>query len=437
MKPVIVASVDSNEAQEIKRVLENSHEVNVVNSADMLENLMNDSEIVILDHSFYEQYGLDFLMDLFTNPHPQFFMLSPPEEIDAIVKTMEIGIQYIPKVPDYQKLLSVAANNALKQIHEQEQLRHIITGLTRRVDELSSHKGQLFPGERPHEAKANMLDEVVFVFKRGEIELPAIPALSLKFQEMMKKGANLREIGELLKQDMAVSSKLISVSNSAFYRGLVESKNVANAISRLGLKNTKRYVDAICNRSLYTSKNKRFLSLLQRLWEHSLACAYASQILADARNIELENDAFTMGLLHDIGRLLLLQIIADLQLKKKIGDVIDGAELTNTIDMNHGKFGAALLENWNFSESIIKVAAYHDNLKIADSINNDLLVVNFSNLMVKSMGFSPADQGDDPNDEVDLENIESAHLLKLDASIIEGLKTRVSEFMKELRILFI
>jgi len=254
---------------------------------------------------------------------------------------------------------------------------------------------------------------------------------------LMNRGADLRQIGELLKQDMAVSSKLISVSNSAFYRGLVESKNVANAISRLGLKNTKRYVDAICTRSLYTTKNKRFLSLLQRLWEHSLACAYASQILTDVMDIEIENDAFTMGLLHDIGRLLLLQIIADLQLKKKIGETIDNAELSNTVDMNHGKFGAALLENWEFSESIIRVAAFHDNLNAADSINNDLLAVHFSNLMVKSMGFYPTEQGDNQLQESDLADIESARILKLDASLIEGLKTRVSEFMKELRILFI
>ena len=253
---------------------------------------------------------------------------------------------------------------------------------------------------------------------------------------MVNKGVKLQEIGEFLKQDMAISSKLISVSNSAYYRGVTESKNLGQAISRLGLKNAKRYVDTICNRSLYVTKNKRFLKHLERLWEHSLACAYASQVLEESLALDLADDAFTMGLLHDIGKLLLLQIIGDLQIKKKIGDEVEDSELLNTINIHHGKFGAALLKKWKFSEDFPKIAAYHDNLEAADSISNDLLVVHFGNLMVKSMGFSMDDPADVEQQEIDLEATESARRLGLDASMIEEFKNKVSEFMKELKGLF-
>ena len=143
-----------------------------------------------------------------------------------------------------------------------------------------------------------------------------------------------------------------------------------------------------------------------------------------------------MGLLHDIGRLLLLQIIGDLQLKRKLGDEIENAELLNTINGHHGKFGAALLKKWNFSEGFVKIAAYHDDSTIADSMTNDMAVVHFANLMVKSLGYTTNKNEDDLLQEINLEDTESARFLGLDVSMIDEYKNQVSAFMKDLKGLF-
>ncbi len=444
MKPVFIASTDSQEAQKISEIFTQEHKVAIIESSNRLRALLNAGAMVILGHSFYEKYGLEYLRGLLKNPHPPVLMIAPPDDTQVMVDIMEIGIHFIPKVPDYQKLLRLIVNNTLSQIQEQEQLKRNALSLQLRVEELEKagseqddrQNGESYPEPKPHEVKVNMLDEIIFVFKRGEIELPTLPQMGIKFQEMMNKGANMREIGTLLKQDMAISSKLISVSNSVYYRGVVENKNLSQAISRLGLTDTKRYVDAICNRSLYDTKNKQFLRLFERLWEHSLACAYASQVLDESLALGLEIDAFTLGLLHDIGKLLLLQVIGDLQKEKKIGDKVESSELLHTINTHHGKFGAALLKKWKFSENFVRAAAYHNNLEAADSISKDLLVVHFGNLMVKSIGFCMSDQEDIQPGEIDLEDTESARRLGLNAVMIDEFKQKVSGFMNELTGLF-
>jgi len=445
MKPVIVASKDAKEAQKISEIIAKDHKVAIIESSNRLKILLNISAMVILDHSFYEQYGLSFFRSLLKNPHPPFLMLIPVHDIQTIVDIMEIGMHFTPKVPDYQKLLRLTANNILDQINEQEQRQKSVLDLKKRVEELekaaSEEKNGLHrkasPEAKPHEVKSSILDEIVFVFNRGEIKLPTLPQIGIKFQKMMDKDANLQQIGEFLKQDVAISSTLISVSNSAYYRGITENKNLGQAIGRLGLKSTKRYVDAICNRSLYATKNKKFLGYLEKLWKHSLACAYVCQILDDSLvTLDLDSDTFTMGLLHDIGKLFLLQIMADLQLKKKIGDQVEDSELLNTANIHHAKFGAALLKKWKFPESFIRIVSYHNNLEAADSISNALWVVHFSNLMVKSMGFSLDGIGDAQQKEIDLQDTESARHLGLDASMIEGFKDKLSEFMEESQGLF-
>jgi putative nucleotidyltransferase with HDIG domain len=439
MKLVLIATTDSQEAQKISEILPKDQKAAIVESSKMLGSLIDESAMVIVDYGFYEQLGMDFFKDLLKNPHPPFLMLAPPDDTQTMVEIMETGIGYIPKVPDYQNLLRLTASDMLSQIHENEQLKQTVLTLENRLKELGSAPSEEAAGPEeepspepePHEPDAKILNEIVFVFKRGEIELPTLPQMSIKFQEMMNKGANLQDIGKFLKQDMAISSKLISVSNSAYFRGVSESKNLGQAISRLGLKTTKQYVDTICNRSLYATKNKKFLKHLERLWEHSLACAYGSQIIAESLALSLESDIFTLGLLHDIGKLLLLQVIGDLQINKKIGDEVENSELLNTIDLHHGKFGAALLKKWRFSEDFAKVAAYHDNLELSKSISKDLLVVHLANLMVKSMGYSMDDPEDGPQNEIDLEEAESARHLGLDATMIDEFQNKVSEFMEE------
>ena len=109
----------------------------------------------------------------------------------------------------------------------------------------------------------DMMEQIVFIFKRGEIDLPSHPKLSQKFMELIETGASLQKIAEVLKRDVAISSKLISISNSPFYRGMAKYRTLEQAIGRLGLNTTKQYVDAILHRALYTTKNKNFTEIIR------------------------------------------------------------------------------------------------------------------------------------------------------------------------------
>ena len=274
----------------------------------------------------------------------------------------------------------------------------------------------------------HIVGNIISTFKRGEITLPSLPQINTKFNEMVGKGANLQDVGDLLKKDAAISSKLISVANSVYYQGETETKNLGYAISRLGLDATKHYVDAICNRTLYTTSNQKFVGLIEKLWEHSLSCAYASETVSEAIKLKLPDDAFTTGLLHDIGKLVLIQVVADLEAQGKLGEEVDIVELLNTLNTHHGRIGATILKKWEFSKGYIQIAMFHDNLEEADPISKELLVVHFANLLVKSMGYDQAQQA-----EVDVEDAESTRLLKLDPTMIAHVKEQVKGRMEALR----
>ena len=188
MKPVIIASLDAEEAQKISETIPKDHKVAIIESSNQLKILLNISAMVILDDSFREQYGLEFFRSLLKDPHPPILTLAPIDDVRTIVDIMEIGLYFIPKVPDYQKLLRLTAKTILDQIDEQEQLQKSVLDLKQRVAELEKAAGEesenlnrkAAPEAKPHEVKTSILDEIVFVFKRGEIKLPTIPRISIK-----------------------------------------------------------------------------------------------------------------------------------------------------------------------------------------------------------------------------------------------------------------
>ena len=276
--------------------------------------------------------------------------------------------------------------------------------------------------------EVNITEEIIFRFKQGEIHLPSLPQISIKFKEMVDGGVNLQEVADLLKKDVAISFKLMSVANSKYYRGKSENKTLGQAITCLGFVTTKQYVTAMSNRSLYATANEEFPGLIEKLWEHSLSCAYASQILAETLELKLQDDAFTLGLMHDIGRLILLQILSELHIKGKLGKELNRMELFNDLDTHHGKFGAAILKRGQLPNECAQIASYHNNLQQADPISKSLLVVHFANLLVKSMGYHLGQQ-----EEIDLEHTGSASILGLDAAMIAQIRAQVKDRMEELK----
>lgn len=435
MKSVLIASRNSAEVRELKETISQEYNVSVITSPNKVDDHLKKYGLVLLDHTFTEYYGEDFLMGVLRKSYLPVLMLTPPDDVKGAIETMRVGTcNYIVKVGDYHKVLNLSIRQAIEKFDEQDQMKQTIITLKKRVNELEERVGAA--GEEdvqasPPGTSTSILDQIVFIFKRGEINLPSPPQITIKFKEMVNKGVSLQEIAFLLQQDAAISCKLISVSNSVYYGGLTENKTLGQAVARLGLTTTRQYVDAISNRALYVTKNKKFLEFIEKLWEHSLSCAYASQIVSEVLKLQLPDDAFTLGLMHDIGKLVLFQAVGELQRRKKLGKNVDTVELYNTVDTHHNKFGAALLKKWKFSSGYVQIAAYHDNLEEADPISKELLVVHFANLLVKSMGYDQTQQA-----EIDVEDAESTRLLRLNSTMIAQVKDQVKGRMEEMRGIF-
>lgn len=280
------------------------------------------------------------------------------------------------------------------------------------------------PVEEPLNDKVSIGLEVVRRFGAGEFKMSPPSQILFEFQDLMKRNPSYQQIAEILKKDIVLSMHLISLSNSTYYRGITENRTTLQAISRLGLEVTKRQVDIVCNRSIYSMSNKRFSSMVEKLWEHTLSCAHASEIVANLIKLPLKYDPFTISLLHDVGKLALIQIVGDMDAVGKIGLEVDMNEVWATVFEFHGKFGAMLLKKWEFPREYANVALHHDNLSEMANISNELYLVNFCNMLVKKLGF-----GYRKMDDINLEELLSTKYLKLDSTQIKQVMEQVKARM--------
>jgi HD-like signal output (HDOD) protein len=161
-----------------------------------------------------------------------------------------------------------------------------------------------------------------------------------------------------------------------------------------------------------------------------LAAQFTCEVIQQKQSEEL----FTMGLIHDIGNLILLQIMGelDIDIGDKKMDENDRAELLGALSLNHRAFGAALLKKWGFSEMHQQIALFHNDPQNADPITRELLIVNFANLVSNSIGYTILMD----NTSIEIENAFSTNLLKLDSEKIAVVQEKVKEHMGNIQSIF-
>ena len=126
-------------------------------------------------------------------------------------------------------------------------------------------------------------------------------------------------------------------------------------------------------------------------------------------------------LLHDIGKLILLQFFAEMS--KKRPDATE-QECLELMDKFHGEFGAALLASWKFPHEHQQIARFHDTVSNASQPSNSLYLIALANLLAIKAGYQVSERV--VSDE-DIANM--AQHLRAGASVIEAVTQQMNEYM--------
>ena len=221
----------------------------------------------------------------------------------------------------------------------------------------------------------------------GKAQLPAFDRTGLAIQEeMAKPDPDMQAIEKHILRDPALTSQLLKMANSSFYRGMLEITTVRNAIVRLGLAEVSNLVTMLTQKKSFATQDPFIREYMDELWIHSVACALGAKWIAkECRLPSKMNEAFFSGLLHDIGKAFLLLAISDMKKNGELGETVPRTFIEEALDSLHSALGAQLLKTWNLPDVYCMVARHHHDEEMQDR-DVVLLTVSLANKVLAKAG---------------------------------------------------
>jgi HD-like signal output (HDOD) protein len=166
-----------------------------------------------------------------------------------------------------------------------------------------------YPRLEKYVPEGSILDKIL---KAVPLALTQLPVLAEIPQRVVKTihnpDSSIGDVEHIIKEDGVMTTKVLSLSNSAFFATVREIVDLPTACSRLGMRTLNNMANAMAFANQYKSKDKNAVKLMQQLWIHSLATAHCAEALAIKLSIDRDT-AYVIGLLHDIGKVVLIDII--------------------------------------------------------------------------------------------------------------------------------
>ncbi len=202
--------------------------------------------------------------------------------------------------------------------------------------------------------------------------LPVLPEFCAELTRLLESDdANAKSIGRVISRDLSMSAKILQLVNSSFFGIGRRVSSVEMAVSLLGVLRIRALV--LHEQIFQSFKDNRSIPLfsVERLWHRSLQVAEISRTLSklEGQDGDRPDQAFTAGLLHDVGLLLLASLhdefafVIETIYEKRIP--ICEAEM-EVLNATHAEMGSYLLSLWGLPARIVEaVALHHDPMQLS------------------------------------------------------------------------
>lgn len=219
------------------------------------------------------------------------------------------------------------------------------------------------PAHRPTPASAepqpamSLVDMIDHEMRSGRIELPVLPETAIRVRELIERDASLDRLVDVIEREAALATALLRYANSVAFAGLDEITDLHHAVTRLGLNATEHAVLSVSMRNVFRSPDPDDDALLHQLWNHSVTVALAAREIAGRCGGDREM-AFLGGLLHDIGKIVVLRTVAEIK-RRDPARKLSRTSLFMLFDSLHCRIGEGLFEKWKLPLAIREMVRDH------------------------------------------------------------------------------
>ncbi len=262
-------------------------------------------------------------------------------------------------------------------------------------------------------------------------DLPTLPQVVAKVMQVVGNPmATAADLNEVISMDQALTAKVLRLANSAYYGFPKEITNITQAVVILGFNTIRNLALSVSVHRLLFEGRERGRFSHRDFWKHSVATAVLAKILAKKVGFKSEENAFTAGLLHDIGKNFFDQHSHEefnqaLQASRQTGRPL-WMEEREILSLDHGQVGRWMAEKWNLPADLTAAIALHHQPNLEDAHGVLVAIVHAANEISREQGLGSS--GDESPVEVRSEVLQ---FLKLGDREMKEIQEELGKGMKE------
>ncbi len=225
-------------------------------------------------------------------------------------------------------------------------------------------------------------------------EFATLPAVASKVLELLENdNIDVRDLAKIIEADASITLKLLKIANSPLYATRTEINSIQQAIVTLGFNRLTNIVLGVSIFSRFLSNaQKESADMMEKFWWHSSCTGIIAKTITDKIRTNFKEVEFLGGLLHDIGKLALIQFdpkkylaVIDNIHKKEIMDIEAEEQLYG---VNHLQVGEAIAESWKLPKELTTIIINHNHPSTLPDHQDIVSVVRFSDILAEIWGAS-------------------------------------------------
>jgi len=217
----------------------------------------------------------------------------------------------------------------------------------------------------------------------GADTIPMLPSLAHEIADIaLNPDVPAIRVSGIVSKDPVLATAVIQLANSAYSASAIEITSINEAVVRLGTSAVRSIVTASCLTAMMADP-KIYGSRGRGLIDHSIGTAYVARLIADSCGGDAD-DAFLAGLLHDIGKLLILKLASQAHLNVERPSP---EEVETVLVAEHAALGGYLVKRWHLPSTLADPIVWHHEPERAAERPQATLIVYAANRLAHRYGF--------------------------------------------------
>lgn len=229
--------------------------------------------------------------------------------------------------------------------------------------------------------------------------VPSMPSVVMELRKYLNDPeVNFDRLAKVIEYDPGLTVNVLQLANSAYFGWTRTIKTVKEAITRLGTNRVFQMVLCMSVAPLVRKPIKGYDTDSEGLWRHSIATAICAEQLVEMLNLRDLEEAFTAGLLHDMGKIVLGTFVEidDEPIKEIVAS--DGLSFNEAEQMvlgiDHAEVAAVLLQSWNLPSEVVEAARWHHDPHRADEKYRRIVdLIHVADFLCLNFGFGMGSDG--------------------------------------------